>query len=112
MTGASSGIGEGVARHLAACGAAVVINYHSEAKSAQKIVDDIKAANGEAIAIQADVSAASDNTKAGKVRDDFLINATKMRSSNDATIGLRFWREAEQTRWEVTQKKGELQVST
>ncbi|WGV27417.1 SDR family oxidoreductase [Halotia branconii] len=56
VTGASSGIGEAIARHLAASGAAVAINYHSEAEEAQKIVDDIKVANGEAISIQADVS--------------------------------------------------------
>ncbi|OUL18473.1 sugar dehydrogenase [Nostoc sp. RF31YmG] len=56
VTGASSGIGEAIARYLAASGAAVVINYHSEAEEAQKIVDDIRNAKGEAIAIQADVS--------------------------------------------------------
>ncbi|MEH1874615.1 SDR family oxidoreductase [Nostoc sp.] len=56
VTGASSGIGEAIARNLALSGAAVAINYNSEAESAQKIVDDIKAANGEAFAIQADVS--------------------------------------------------------
>lgn len=56
ITGASSGIGESIARYLAASGAAVAINYHSEAEEAQKIVDDIKANNGEAFAIQADVS--------------------------------------------------------
>ncbi|WP_138502447.1 SDR family oxidoreductase [Nostoc sp. PA-18-2419] len=56
VTGASSGIGEGIARSLASAGAAVVVNYHSQAQEAQKIVDDIKAANGEAFAIQADVS--------------------------------------------------------
>jgi glucose 1-dehydrogenase len=56
VTGGSSGIGEAIARYLAASGAAVAINYHSEAEEAQKIVDDIKAANGEAFAIQADVS--------------------------------------------------------
>jgi glucose 1-dehydrogenase len=56
VTGASSGIGEAIARYLASCGAAVAINYHSEAEEAQKIVDDIKANNGEAFAIQADVS--------------------------------------------------------
>ncbi|MBA3920522.1 MAG: amylo-alpha-1,6-glucosidase [Nostocaceae cyanobacterium] len=33
-------------------------------------------------------------------------------SVGNTTVGLRFWREAEQTRWEVTEKKGELQVST
>ncbi|MEH2441611.1 SDR family oxidoreductase [Nostoc sp.] len=56
VTGGSSGIGEAIARHLATSGAAVAINYHSEAEEAQKIVDDIKANNGEAFAIQADVS--------------------------------------------------------
>ncbi|ARV58378.1 sugar dehydrogenase [Nostocales cyanobacterium HT-58-2] len=56
VTGASSGIGEAMARYLALSGAAVAINYHSEAESAQEIVDDIKANNGEAFAIQADVS--------------------------------------------------------
>ncbi|MFN6569697.1 SDR family oxidoreductase [Dendronalium sp. ChiSLP03b] len=56
VTGASSGIGEAIARNLAASGAAVAINYHSEAEEAQKIVDDIRSTSGEAIAIQADVS--------------------------------------------------------
>lgn len=56
VTGASSGIGEAIARNLASSGAAVAINYRSEAEEAQKIVDEIRATNGEAIAIQADVS--------------------------------------------------------
>ncbi|MDZ8092600.1 MAG: SDR family oxidoreductase [Nostoc sp. DedQUE05] len=56
VTGASSGIGQAIARYLALSGAAVVVNYRSEAESAQKLVDDIKGANGEAFAIQADVS--------------------------------------------------------
>ncbi|MBD2440470.1 SDR family oxidoreductase [Nostoc sp. FACHB-110] len=56
VTGASSGIGEAIARSLASSGASVVVNYHSEAEAAHKIVNDIQAANGEAIAIQADVS--------------------------------------------------------
>lgn len=56
VTGASSGIGEAIARSLASSGASVVVNYHSEAEAAHKIVDDIQSANGEAIAIQADVS--------------------------------------------------------
>jgi glucose 1-dehydrogenase len=56
VTGSSSGIGEAIARYLAASGASVAINYHSEAEEAHKLVDDIKATNGEAIAIQANVS--------------------------------------------------------
>jgi glucose 1-dehydrogenase len=60
VTGGSSGIGESVARYLAASGASVVVNYHSEAEEAHKIVDDIKLAGGEAIAIQANVSKEDD----------------------------------------------------
>jgi len=56
VTGANSGIGESVARHLAAAGAAVVINYVSKPEVAQQIVAEINDAGGEAIAIQADVS--------------------------------------------------------
>jgi glucose 1-dehydrogenase len=56
VTGANSGIGESVARYLAKAGASVVIKYHSRPEDANKIVDDIKAGAGEALAIQADVS--------------------------------------------------------
>jgi len=56
VTGASSGIGAGVAIALAGAGADVVVNYASSATGAAKVVDEIKAAGGHAIAIKADVS--------------------------------------------------------
>jgi len=56
VTGGSSGIGEAVARRLAAAGAAVAVNYRSHPKAAKKIVAEIQAAGGKAIAIYADVS--------------------------------------------------------
>ena len=56
VTGANSGIGEGVARALGAAGAAVVVNYVSKPEAAQKIVDDIKANGVDAMATRADVS--------------------------------------------------------
>jgi glucose 1-dehydrogenase len=56
VTGANSGIGDSVARHLAAAGAATIVNYVVNPDAAQAIVDDIKAAGGEAMAIQGDVS--------------------------------------------------------
>ena len=56
VTGASSGIGEGVALALGAAGAAVVVNYHSNPEAAQAVVEKIKAGGTEAMAIRADVS--------------------------------------------------------
>ncbi|WP_110949566.1 SDR family oxidoreductase [Pseudomonas bohemica] len=56
VTGASSGLGLGAARGLAASGAAVVVNYHSQPEPAQKLVDEIRTAGGQAMAIGADVS--------------------------------------------------------
>ena len=63
VTGASSGIGEAVARHLAQAGAAVVVNYHSEQDEAEQIVKDIQAQGGNAIALGANV-AKEDEVKA------------------------------------------------
>jgi glucose 1-dehydrogenase len=56
VTGANSGIGEAIARAMAAAGAAVAVNYVVHPESAQRIVDDITGAGGRAIAVQADVS--------------------------------------------------------
>ncbi|HVU07434.1 MAG TPA: SDR family oxidoreductase [Verrucomicrobiae bacterium] len=55
VTGASRGIGRAIAERLAESGAAVAVNYSSNAGEAQKVVAQIKAAGGNAIAIQADV---------------------------------------------------------
>lgn len=63
VTGASSGIGEAVARHLAQAGAAVVVNYNSDRESAETIVNDIRSEGGEAISIGANV-AKEDDVKA------------------------------------------------
>lgn len=56
VTGASSGIGEGVARLLGAAGAAVVVNYVTNAEAAQRVANEIKATGVNAMAIRADVS--------------------------------------------------------
>jgi glucose 1-dehydrogenase len=60
VTGGSSGIGAAVCRALAAVGAKVVVNYLSNAEEAEQLVNEIKAAGGEAMAIQADVSREED----------------------------------------------------
>lgn len=60
ITGASSGIGAGAAKALAAAGAAVVINYHSQAEPAEELARQINAEGGRAIALGADVSKEED----------------------------------------------------
>ncbi len=56
VTGASKGIGAGIARELASRGAAVAVNYAGSKAAAEKLVADIKAAGGKAVAVQADLS--------------------------------------------------------
>ncbi|GAB2701672.1 glucose 1-dehydrogenase [Mucilaginibacter koreensis] len=60
VTGASKGIGAGIAKSLAAEGAAVIVNYASAKAGAEKVADEITAAGGKAVAVQADVSKAAD----------------------------------------------------
>ena len=55
VTGASRGIGRAIAERLAKSGAAVAVNYAKNLDEAQKTVADIKAAGGNAFAVQADV---------------------------------------------------------
>ncbi|MBD3881890.1 glucose 1-dehydrogenase [Phormidium tenue FACHB-886] len=56
VTGASKGIGASIAKHLAAEGAAVVVNYASSKEAADRVVDAIERAGGKAIALQANVA--------------------------------------------------------
>jgi glucose 1-dehydrogenase len=60
VTGASSGIGEGIARALGTAGAAVVVNYSSNTAGADRVVADLRAAGAEALAIRADVARESE----------------------------------------------------
>ncbi|MBV8587068.1 MAG: glucose 1-dehydrogenase [Verrucomicrobia bacterium] len=60
VTGASKGIGAGIAKALAAEGAAVVVNYATSKEGADHVVDDISKAGGKAVAVRADVSIAAE----------------------------------------------------
>ncbi|WP_081081112.1 SDR family NAD(P)-dependent oxidoreductase [Burkholderia territorii] len=60
VTGASKGIGAGIAKELSKAGAAVVVNYASSKTGADSVVDEIVRAGGQAIAIRGDVSKATD----------------------------------------------------
>jgi 3-oxoacyl-[acyl-carrier protein] reductase len=60
VTGASKGIGAGIARGLAEAGASVVVNYASDKAGADRAVAEIVERGGKAIAVQGDVSKATD----------------------------------------------------
>ena len=60
VTGASKGIGAGIAKGLGAAGAAVVVNYASSQEDAERVVAEITRKGGQALAVQGDVSKAAD----------------------------------------------------
>ena len=80
VTGAGRGIGRAIAEEMGQGGAKVVVNYASSKADGEKVVAEIKAAGGEAIAVQADVSKQQDvdrligaaKTTYGKI--DVLVN--------------------------------------
>lgn len=64
VTGASKGIGAGIAKGLAAEGVQVIVNYANSAKDADRVVTEINNSGGRATAVQGDVSNAADvNTR-------------------------------------------------
>src|SRR6516162_1691371 len=80
VTGASKGIGAAIAEHLAAAGAAVVVNYASSKAGAEAVVQRIRQSGGKAVAVQADVSKPDDihrlfaETKKAFGKLDILVN--------------------------------------
>src|SRR3954447_26868013 len=56
VTGASKGIGAGIAKQLAAEGACVIVNYASSKQDADRVVDEISKRGGKAVAIQGNVA--------------------------------------------------------
>jgi 3-oxoacyl-[acyl-carrier protein] reductase len=60
VTGASKGIGAGIAKEFAAEGASVVVNYSSAKQDADRVVDEISKSGGEAVAVQGNVAKKSE----------------------------------------------------
>jgi len=80
VTGASKGIGAGIAKGLAAEGASVVVNYASSKEGAERVVAEIVKSGGKAVAVQGDVAKAADvqrifsETNKAFGRLDVLVN--------------------------------------
>jgi 3-oxoacyl-[acyl-carrier protein] reductase len=80
VTGASSGIGAGIAKALGAEGATVVVNYATSKDGADAVVASIEAAGGQAVAVRADMSRSADvvrlfdQVKADHGKVDVLVN--------------------------------------
>jgi 3-oxoacyl-[acyl-carrier protein] reductase len=80
VTGASKGIGAAIAKHLAAEGASVIVNYASSKEGADRVVSEITKKGGKAVAVQADVAKAENierlftETKKAFGKLDILVN--------------------------------------
>jgi len=80
VTGASKGIGAGIAKEFASEGASVVVNYASAKSDADKVVDEITKRGGKAVAVQANVAKKSEverlfaETEKAFGKIDILVN--------------------------------------
>jgi 3-oxoacyl-[acyl-carrier protein] reductase len=80
VTGASKGIGAGIAKAYGSEGASVVVNYSSDKAGADRVVAEIVAAGGKALAVQGNVSLSADiknlfaETKKAYGQLDILVN--------------------------------------
>ncbi|MFI8665145.1 SDR family oxidoreductase [Qipengyuania sp. NPDC077410] len=99
VTGASSGIGEGIARALAAAGASIIVNYRSDRESAERIASEIRETGGRAEPVQADVSKPEDCEKLFDAADrlfggvDIVVaNAGIQRDAAFTDLSLEDWR--------------------
>ena len=90
VTGASKGIGAGIAKQLAAEGAAVVVNYASSKSDADKVVDEIAKGGGKALAVQGSVTKKADVEKLFAAAEKALARSTSSSTTRVFTNSCRW----------------------
>jgi len=99
VTGASSGIGEAIARALGDAGADVIVNYVSDEHSAERIAEEIRTKNVRALTFSADVSQEDEVREMFRTAiaefgtlDILVSNAGVQRDSGFADMTLEQWK--------------------
>ena len=100
VTGASRGIGKGIALAFGGAGMRVAVNYNSRVDDAAAVVDAIKRAGGEAIALRADVSQSGDVDRL--VRDvETAFGHINVLVNNAGILGVLKYDEVDEAEWEL-----------
>jgi Dehydrogenases with different specificities (related to short-chain alcohol dehydrogenases) len=90
VTGSSRGIGRGIAEDLGAEGANVVVNYRSSEAAAHEVVDNVEAAGGEAIAVQANVAEMDEVQSMYETATDAFGNIEVLVNNAGITVDKKF----------------------
>jgi 3-oxoacyl-[acyl-carrier protein] reductase len=99
VTGASRGIGKGIALAFGRAGMRVAVNYHSRADDAEAVVAAIKEAGGDAVALRADVSQSGDVERL--VRDvESAFGPINVLVNNAGILGVLGYDQVDEAEWE------------
>jgi 3-oxoacyl-[acyl-carrier protein] reductase len=99
VTGASRGIGKGIALAFGRAGMRVAVNYHSRADDAEAVVAAIKSAGGDALALRADVSQTAEADRlVGEVESAF--GAINVLVNNAGILGVLKYDDVDEAEWE------------
>lgn len=102
VTGGGRDIGRAVALKLAANGAAVVVNYNASAERARAVVEEIRAAGGRAVPVQADVTRTEDVRRlAREARDAFGGSVDVLVNNAGGLVARRKLDEMDEAFWDT-----------
>ncbi len=104
VTGAGHGIGASIAKTMAAAGANTVVNYRRSADKAEAVVASIRAAGGEAVALQADVT---DPHQVEQMRQEILKRYGPVDILVNNALDQKEWKPFLELPWEVFQSQVE-----